>query len=137
MKKELLLLILAGLLSLILIRFDLQNGFEYLRFEFNFAPIDFAVKSSTDDFLTTQILAYLIFVIYIASIKKQLIIKSPIAFWIFMILLFIGIYIETIAIYENIVGEFSGRHCRIGNILTTMGIVFYVSNERFKKNHSD
>ena len=133
MKKELLILIIAGLLSLFLIKFDLRNGFEYFGIDFNLTPIDFAGKLSTEKFLTTQIFGYLIFAIFIASIKKSLNHKSPTAFWGFMILLIIGIYIETVAIYENIIGEFSGRHCRIGNTLTIIGISFWISIQRLRK----
>jgi hypothetical protein len=133
MKKEFLLLILAGLLSIFLIKFDLRNGFEYLGVDLNLTPIDFAGKSSTEKFLTTQIFGYLIFALFIKSIKKYLNHKSPTIFWGFMTLLIIGVYIESVAIYENIIGEYLGRHCRIGITLTIIGIVSLISIQRLRK----
>ncbi len=133
MKKEILLLILSALTSVVLFKFDFQNGFEYVNTKLNYSVIDFAGKSSNENFITTQILSYLIFSSFLISIKKDIIDRFKISFYAFLILLCIGIYIETIAIYEKIMGGFEGRYCRNGNLLTIIGIVFLISIRRLRK----
>jgi len=132
MKKEILLLSLSALTSVVLLKFDFQNGFEYLNIKLNYSLIDFAVKSSNENFLTTQIFSYLIFSRFLISIKKEMIDRFKISFYGFLMLLCIGVYIETVAIYENIVGGFDGRHCRNGILLTIIGIVFLNSINRLR-----
>ncbi|MEO9570805.1 MAG: hypothetical protein ABJH82_14070 [Polaribacter sp.] len=133
MKKEIILLILGALTSIFLLKFDLQNGLEFLNIRIQHSLIDFARKSSSDKFLTTQIIGYLFFVIFILSIRKNFTDKKRIAIIVFIILLAIGIYNELFAIYENIIGKFEGRHCRVGIILTTLGTLFLISIKRLKK----
>ena len=133
MKKEILLLILGALTSIFLIKFDLQNGFEFLNIRIQHSLIDFAGKASLDKFLTTQIIGYLFFVFFILSIRKNFTDKKRIVLIAFIILLITGIYNETFAIYENIIGKFEGRHCRVGITLTILGILFLISIKRLKK----
>ena len=130
MKKEIILLILGALTSIVLIRFDLQNGFEYLGNKIIFSLIDYAGESSTDKFLTTQIIGYLIFLVFILLIRKHFIDKNQIAITVFIILVIIGIFNESLALYENFNGEFKGRHFRIGNTLTLLGILFLIKIKR-------
>ena len=132
MKKDIILLILGALTSIFLIKFDFQNGFEYLGIKIQFSLIDYARESSADKFLTTQIIGYLIFLVFILSIKKQLIDKTQLAIAIFLILAIIGIFSESLAFYENFNGEFKGRHFRIGNILTVLGVLFLIKTKRIK-----
>lgn len=133
-KKEIILLILGALSSVFLIKFDLQNGFEYLGIKIQYAFFDYAGESSTDKFLTTQIIGYLIFLVFIFSIRKQFVDKKQIAITVFIILSIIGLFNESLAFYENFRGEFKGRHFRIGNTLTMLGILFLIKIKRLKTN---
>ncbi|MBJ2176462.1 hypothetical protein JBL43_19585 [Aureibaculum sp. A20] len=132
MKKELILLVLGGVTSIFLIKFDLQNGFEFLNYKIQYSLIDYAGESSTDQFLTTQIISYFIFLAFIISIKKRFTAKNRLSIVAFLMLLLIGMLNESVAIYENSIGEFVGRHCRIGNILTIIGTVFLISTKQLK-----
>jgi len=134
MKKEIILLILGAITSIFLIKFDLQNGFEYLGVKIQYTLIDYAGESPTDKFLTSQIIGYLIFLVFILSIKKQLIDKKKLAITVFLILVIIGIFSESLAFYENFNGEFKGRHFRIGNMLTILGVLLLIKTKRLKTN---
>ena len=125
MKKNLTLLILGALFSLFLIEFDLRNGFEFLNIKLKFSLFDYAGKSSNENFLTTQFIGYIFFLIYIFSIKKHLKNINLTFFWIFLVALLIGLSYETIAIIENLRNDFNGIHLRIGNSLTILGIYLF------------
>lgn len=130
MKKEILLLVLGALASIFLVKFNFHNGFEYVGIKIQSSLIDYAGTSSVDTFLTSQIVAYFIFLIFILSIKKQLADNKQLATTVFLLIVLIGIFNESFAFYESFNGTFKGRHLRIGNLITILGVVFLIKIKR-------
>ncbi len=126
MKKTSLFLLITGLFfsQIIVIRFNLNNGFEFHNLWIKFLPIaDYAGKSSGELFLTSTILGYIAFVIFGVNhtnkSKYPQIFKSA--------LMYTGIavvvtFFEFTSILEDLNGTFQGKHFRIGWLLFLLGL---------------
>lgn len=130
MRKEIIPLILGTLNSLILFKFNLQDGINFSGIKIQYSLIDYSGKYSNETFLTTQLIGYIFFLIFILMIKKHFQYKKRIAIVAFIIILIIGVFNESTAIYEDLMGIFEGRHCRVGNTLTVLGILFMLKSNK-------
>ncbi len=137
MKKLSLALLILGLISgqLIVLTFNLNNGFEIHSVSFKLLPIaDYAGKASSQLFLTSIILGYLVFVIFgIINTNKT---KSPAIFK--SALIFTGIaiivtFFEFTSILEDLNGTFQGKHFRIGWLLFLLGLWIFSKKYLIKK----
>jgi len=137
MKKLSLALLILGLLfgQLVIITFNLNNGFEFHQISFKLIPIaDYAGKASPQLFLTSTILGYIAFVIFgILNTNK---IKSPTIFK--SALMFTGItivvtFFEFTSILEDLNGTFQGKHFHIGWFLFFLGLWIFSKKYLLKK----
>jgi hypothetical protein len=129
------LLILGLLFSTTLgFKFNLSQGFEFKGFWISL-PIqlfDFAVKSSNELSLTSQLIGYLIYLIFgILCLKRfDLSIKTNmITFIIFCGLIGIVFLSDFYSFYQDLNNQFTGRHFRIGLTVFLLGLtIFYRLN---------
>jgi hypothetical protein len=126
MKKRSLFFLITGLIfsQIIIIRFNLNNGFEFHNFWIKILPLaDYAGKSSPELYLTSTILGYIAFIIF--GVKHTNKSKYPRIFK--SALMFTGIaivvtFFEFTSILEDLNGTFQGKHFRIGWLLFLLGI---------------
>lgn len=126
MKKLSFIFLLFGLIfsQIVIIKYNLNNGFEYQGLWFKLLPIaDYSGKISEQTFLTSTILGYFFFIGFgVLNTNK---IKSPETFKSF--LLFTGIalvvsFFEFTSIIEDLNSNFQGKHFRIGWLLFLLGL---------------
>lgn len=137
MKKLSFILLLLGLIfsQLVLLKFNLNHGFEFHDFWFKLLPLaEYAGKSSPELFLTTTILGYISFVIFGALNTNK--IKSPQTFKSF--LMFTGIalvvsFFEFTSIVEDLNSNFQGKYFRIGWLLFLLGLWLFSKKYLSKK----
>jgi len=126
MKKISLFLLFIGLFlsQIIVIRFNLNDGFDFHNLWIKILPIaDYAGTSSEEMYLTSTILGYIAFIIF--GVKHTNKNKYPRIFK--SALMFTGIavvvtFFEFTSILEDLNGTFQGKHFRIGWLLFLLGI---------------
>jgi len=126
MKKISLFLLFIGLFlsQIIVIRFNLNDGFDFYNLWIKILPIaDYAGTSSEEMYLTSTILGYIAFIIF--GVKHTNKNKYPRIFK--SALMFTGIavvvtFFEFTSILEDLNGTFQGKHFRIGWLLFLLGI---------------
>jgi len=137
MKKLSLLLLILGLLfgQLLIITFNLNDGFEFHKVSLKFIPIAaYAGKASPQLYLTSTILGYIAFVIFgVLNTNK---VTSPSIFK--SALMFSGItivvsFFEFTSILEDLNGTFQGKHFRISWLLFFLGLWIFSKKYLSKK----
>ncbi|MEE4197197.1 MAG: hypothetical protein V2I54_06105 [Bacteroidales bacterium] len=137
MKKQSLFLLIAGLVlsQFIVIRFNLNDGFEFHNFWIKLLPIaEYAGESSEESYLTSTLLGYLAFIIFgVTHTSKQ---KFPEIFK--STLMFTGIaivvtFFEFTSILEDLNGTYQGKHFRIGWLLFLVGFWIFGKEYSIKK----
>ena len=137
MKKLSIILLLLGLIfsQIIVVRFNLNNGFQFHNFWFKILPIaSYAGKSSPELYLTSTILGYIAFVIFgILNTNK---VKSPGIFK--SALMFSGItivvtFFEFTSVLEDLNSTFQGKYFRIGWLLFFLGLWIFSKKHLLKK----
>ena len=137
MKRSSLILLILGLVfsQLVLIKFNLNNGFEFHNFIIRLLPIaDYAGKISQMSYLTSVIVGYILFVIFgIINTNKQ---KAPEIFK--SALMFSGIaivitFFEFTSILEDMNGTFQGKHFHIGWLMFLLGLWIFSKRYLSKK----
>ena len=137
MKKLSIILLLLGLIfsQIIVVRFNLNNGFQFHNFWFKILPIaSYAGKSSPELYLTSTILGYIAFVIFgILNTNK---VKSPGIFK--SVLMFSGItivvtFFEFTSVLEDLNSTFQGKYFRIGWLLFFLGLWIFSKKHLLKK----
>lgn len=118
--------------SIIRVRFNVSNGFEFQGFWITPLPsiFDFAVVRSSDLTLTSTILGYLFLVIsglFMLSDIKALRHKTT-NLTIFLVLTLLALAFESVSIIQDISSSFSGQHLRIGLALFVFGLLILVNN---------
>ncbi len=126
MKRLSLILLIFGLIfsQLVLIKFNINNGFEFHGFTIRVLPIaEYAGEISQKTYLTSIILGYILFVIFgVINTNKQ---KAPEIFK--SALMYTGIaivvsFFEFTSILEDLNGTFQGKHFHIGWLLFLLGL---------------
>jgi len=138
MKKISLVLLITGLFfsQIIVIRFNLNNGFEFHNVWIKILPLaDYAGKSSVEMYLTSTILGYIAFLVF--GVKHTNKNKYPRIFK--SALMFTGIavvviFFEFTSILEDLNGTFQGKHFRIGWLLFLLGIWIFWKKYYSKNN---
>jgi len=128
-------LILGFILSSIIrVRFNLSDGFEFQGFWITL-PLpffDFAASSSTDLTLTSTSLGYLFLVVFgllMLSDFKVLRQKTT-SLTVFLVLTLLALVFESASIIQDINSSFTGQHLRIGVALFLSGLLILVYNYR-------
>lgn len=137
MKKISLFLLFIGLIlsQIIVIRFNLNHGFDFHNLWIKIIPIaDYAGKSSKEMYLTSTILGYIAFIIF--GVKHTNKNKYPRIFK--SALMFTGIavvvtFFEFTSILEDLNGTFQGKHFRIGWLLFLLGVWIFWKKYYTKK----
>lgn len=126
----LLLLLFDGLIfsSMILFKFNLHNGFEFLGWKFSYLPFpffDFAHISSGESALTSTLLGYLFFIIYglvllsaIEGDKRKRILTLGL-----IIMTLYSVYFESLAMLQDLKGKYMGQHLWNGPVLFILGLL--------------
>ncbi|MFO7827746.1 MAG: hypothetical protein R6V23_03915 [Bacteroidales bacterium] len=137
MKKLSIVLLLLGLIlsQIIVIRFNLNNGFEFHNLWVKILPLaDYAGKSSPELYLTSIILGYIAFVIFgIINTNKT---KYPQIFksaFMFTAVAVVVTFFEFTSILEDLNGTFQGKHFRIGWLLFLLGLWIFSKRYLIKK----
>ncbi|MBU8892330.1 MAG: hypothetical protein KOO66_06095 [Bacteroidales bacterium] len=133
MKKLSAILLFTGLIfsQLILLKFNLNNGFEFHDIWFRILPLaDYAGNSSPELYLTSTILGYIAFVTF--SVLNTNKIKSPEIFkpaLMFSGITIVLIFFEFTSILEDLNSGFQGKHFRIGWFLFLLGL--WIFNKKY------
>ncbi len=137
-QKVILVLLAIGLLfsSIIRIKFNLSNGFEYHGFWIRFLPLpifDYA-GGSNDPKLTSTIFGYLF---YLVTGLMMLYNHKKIISWVsvFIAIIFISFLFETSYMIQDMNQKFVGQHLRVGPFLFLIGIILlYKDKIKFLRN---
>jgi len=127
--------------SIIRVRFNVSNGFEFQGFWITPLPsiFDFAALKSSDLTLTSTIFGYLFLIIsglFMLSDFKALSHKTT-NLTIFLGSTLLALVFESVSIIQDIRSSFNGQHLRIGFALFLFGLLILVSNYRqAKTNHN-
>ena len=113
--------------SIIRVRFNVSNGFEFQGFWITPLPsiFDFAVVRSSDLALTSTSFGYLFLIIsglFMLSDFKALRQKNT-SLIIFLILTLLALVFEFVSILQDISSSFVGQHLRIGLVLLLFGLL--------------
>ena len=124
--------------SIIRVRFNVSNGFEFQGFWITPLPsiFDFAVIRSSDLALTSTSFGYLFLIIsglFMLSDFKALRQKNT-SLIIFLVLTFLALVFEFVSIIQDISSSFVGQHLRIGLVLFLFGLLILVNSYRSIKN---
>lgn len=124
--------------SIIRVRFNVSNGFEFQGFWITPLPsiFDFAVVRSSDLALTSTSFGYLFLIIsglFMLSDFKALRQKNT-SLIIFLILTLLALVFEFVSILQDISSSFVGQHLRIGLALFLFGLLILVNSFRSIKN---
>ena len=124
--------------SIIRVRFNVSNGFEFQGFWITPLPsiFDFAVIRSSDLALTSTSFGYLFLIIsglFMLSDFKALRQKNT-SLIIFLVLTFLALVFEFVSIIQDISSSFVGQHLRIGLVLFLFGLLILVNSFRSIKN---
>ena len=124
--------------SIIRVRFNVSNGFEFQGFWITPLPsiFDFAVVRSSDLALTSTSFGYLFLIIsglFMLSDFKALRQKNT-SLIIFLILTLLALVFEFVSILQDISSSFVGQHLRIGLVLFLFGLLILVNSYRSIKN---
>ena len=129
MKKISLTLLLVGLLfsQIILVLFNLNQGFEFHKVIFRIIPfVDYAGKASSQLQLSSCIIGYLFFFVFgllnTSKEKYPQIFKSVVMYSAIALVL---VFFELTSILEDIYGNFQGKHFYIGWLLFLLGMWIY------------
>jgi len=126
--------------SIIRVRFNISNGFDFQGFWITPLPsiFDFAVLKSSDLTLTSTILGYLFLVIsglLMLRDFKALRHKTT-NLTIFLVLTLLALVFESVSIIQDISSSFSGQHLRIGLALFVFGLFVFVNSYRTVNSNS-
>lgn len=126
--------------SIIRVRFNVSNGFEFQGFWITLFPsiFDFAAIRSSDLTLTSTSFGYLFLVIsglFMLSDFKALRQKNT-SLTIFLVLTFLALVFEFVSIIQDISSSFVGQHLRIGLVLFLFGLLILVNSYRTINNRS-
>ncbi len=137
MKKSSLFLLISGLIlsQLLVVKFNLNNGFVFHGIDFNLLPIaKYAGKSSPELYLTLRILGYIAFIIFgvmhINKIKYPSIFKSALMFSAISVVV---TFFEFTSILEDINANYQGKYFKIGWLLFLLGIWIFSKIYLMKK----
>ena len=137
MKKLSIILLLLGLIfsQIIVIRFNLNDGFEFHNYWIKILPIaDYAGKSSPELYLTSTILGYIAFVIFAVlntnKVKSPGIFKSALMFSAITIVV---TFFEFTSVLEDLNSTFQGKYFRIGWLLFFLGLWIFSKKYLSKK----
>ncbi len=137
MKKLSLIFLFLGLIfsQIIVIRFNLNEGFEFHNFWFKILPItSYAGKLSPELYLTSTILGYIAFVIFAVLNTNK--VKSPGIFksvLMFSAITIVVTFFEFTSILEDLNSTFQGKHFRIGWLLFLLGLWIFSKKYISKK----
>lgn len=140
-KKTIFAFLVLGLIfsSIIRIKFNFHNGFEFQNF---WITIPLPLFSMGSDLvknlaLTSTIVGYLFYagfgIALITNINSS--IKKHISFLIFLLLLVISFSIELILLIQGVLSYAYDYHARIGPTLFLIGLYIYFKRFRFKKSN--
>jgi len=137
-QKVILVLLIIGLLfsSIIRVKFNLSNGFEYHGFWIRLLPIpifDYA-GGSNDPKLTSTIFGYLF---YLVTGLMMLNNHKKIISWasVFIAIILISILFETAYMVQDFNQKFVGQHLRVGPFLFIIGfLIFYEDKIKRRRN---
>jgi len=120
--------------SIIRVRFNVSNGFEFQGFWITPLPsiFDFAAIRSTDLALTSTSFGYLflgVFGLLMLSDFKTLKQKTT-SLTIFLVLTLLALVFESVSIIQDVSSDFGGQHLRIGLALFLFGLLILVNNYR-------
>ena len=125
--------------SLIRIRFNVSNGFEFQGFWITPLPsiFDFAAMRSSDLTLTSTILGYLFLVIsgFLMPGDFKSIRQKTTSLTVFLALTLLALVFESVAVIQDISSSFRGQHLRIGLALFVFGLFILVNNYRTIKDN--
>ncbi|MFP4025318.1 MAG: hypothetical protein ACLFVR_12405 [Thiohalospira sp.] len=137
MKKQSFFLLITGLIlsQIVVVRFNLNNGFEFHNLWIKILPLaDYAGKSSPELYLTSTIIGYIAFIIFgvinTNKVKYPNIFKSALMFTAVAIVVS---FFEFTSILEDLNGTFKGKHFRIGWLLFLLGLWIFGKNYLSKK----
>lgn len=131
MKTEKIFLFLGLLFSIVLITFQIENGFEFINIKVNTSIIDVALNKSSKTNLNSTIIGYLCYLVFSFIIWKKAEKNEKALILIFSAFTLIGIIFEFKAFYESLLGIYNGTHFQIGIILAVVG--FFILNRINKK----
>ena len=139
-QKIFIVLLILGLIfsSLLRVRFNVSNGFDFQNFWIKFLPLPiFDFGGSTNELvLTTTFLGYLFFVIssfFMPKNIKTLNVKN-LGLIAFSLLTILAIVFEGSSIIQDLNSNFTGQHFRIGPTLFIIGILIFRQDYRMSKN---
>ncbi len=120
--------------SIIRVRFNVSNGFEFQGFWITPLPsiFDFAAIRSSDLALTSTSFGYLFLVIsglFMLSDFKALRKKNT-SLKVFLVLTLLALVFESVSIIQDLSSSFGGQHLRIGFALFLFGLLVLVKNYR-------
>ena len=120
--------------SIIRVRFNVSNGFEFQGFWITPLPsvFDFAAIRSSDLALTSTSFGYLFIVIsglFMLSDFKALR-KKTTSLTVFLVLTLLALVFESVSIIQDFSSSFGGQHLRIGLALFLFGLLVFVKNYR-------
>lgn len=137
MKKISLALLFTGLIfsQLILIAFNVNNGFEFHKVIFRAIPIaEYAGKISMRPYLTSSIIGYIAFVIFgVLNTNK---IKAPSIFksvFMYTAIAIVVTFFEFTSILEDFSGTYEGKYFGIGWLLFLLGLWIFSKQYLSKK----
>jgi hypothetical protein len=120
--------------SIIRVRFNVSNGFEFQGFWITPLPstFDFAAIRSSDLALTSTSFGYFFLVIsglFMLSDFKALR-KKTTSLTVFLVLTLLALVFESVSIIQDLSSSFGGQHLRIGFALFLFGLLVLVKNYR-------
>ena len=130
-QKISLVFLILGLLfsSIIRVRFNISNGFEFHNIWITWIPsiFDFALLSTKEQDLTSTFLGYIFFAVFGILMLNQ--IKRPVNknknLTTYLGLTVFALLFELISLAQDLYTSYYGQHLRIGMLLFFFGIIVY------------
>ncbi len=126
--------------SIIRVRFNVSNGFEFQGFWITPLPsiFDFAAIRSSDLVLTSTSFGYLFLIIsgLFMFIDFKALRQKNTSLTVFLVLTLLALVFEFVSIIQDISSSFVGQHLRIGLVLFLFGLLVLVNSYRSINNRS-
>lgn len=120
---------------LIIFHFNLNGGFVFSEIKFKLLPLlAFAGQSSDHKFLTSAIIGYVLFVIFLFGNFKRAKEVLPKLFYVTTIVCIASIFFELYCYFSDFAGNYKGQFSRIGFVLFLICLNIYSTIYKDSKN---
>jgi hypothetical protein len=103
---------------LIILNFNLNGGFVIREIKFKLLPLlAFAGRSSDFTYLTSAIIGYILFAVFLFANFNRAKAAMPKLFYVITVVCIASVLFEMYCFYTDYAGQFTGQHSRVGFVL--------------------